>query len=134
MPEGVFRPEIVSALRELSSEPVQGHFPPTVLRAMFAGWLIAMMVWLLPSARSARLITVLLLTYVVAVGRLSHVIAGSVEAAYAVLAGVAPLQDYVMRFLLPTLIGNTLGGVSLVALLNHAAIAPEVRGTAEAAD
>ncbi len=46
-----------------------------------------MMVWLLPSARSARLATVLLVTYVVALGRLSHIIAGSVDAAYAVLTG-----------------------------------------------
>jgi formate/nitrite transporter FocA (FNT family) len=101
---------------------------------VFAGWLIAMMVWLLPSARSARLLTVLLITYVVSLGHLSHVIAGSVEAAYGVLTGSASLQSFGAAFLLPTLLGNTLGGVALVALLNHAAIAPEIHGTLASED
>jgi formate/nitrite transporter FocA (FNT family) len=29
-------------------------------------------------------------------------------------------------FLVPTFIGNVIGGVSLVAIINHAAIAPEI--------
>jgi formate/nitrite transporter FocA (FNT family) len=98
-------------------------------RAIFAGWLIALMVWLLPSARSARLLTVLLITYVVGVSHLSHIIAGSTEVAYAFLAGNASLPDYFLRFLLPTLGGNIIGGMTLVALLNHAAIAPEISGS-----
>jgi hypothetical protein len=32
-----------------------------------------------------------------------------------------------LRFLLPTLIGNTIGGVALVAFLNHAPLAPELQ-------
>jgi formate/nitrite transporter FocA (FNT family) len=126
-PHGVFEPPVVASLRELSLQTMVSPFLVTVLKAMFAGWLIAMMVWLLPSARSARLLTVLLVTYVVALGHLAHIIAGSVEAAYAVLTGAASLRDYFLAFLLPTLIGNTVGGVSLVGLLNHAAIAPEIR-------
>ena len=50
------------------------------------------------------------------------------EAAYAVLIRAAPFGDYVLKFLVPTLIGNTIGGVSLVALVNHAAIAPDLQG------
>jgi formate/nitrite transporter FocA (FNT family) len=100
----------------------------TVVRAVLAGWLIALMVWLLPSARSARLLTVLLITYVVAACNLSHVIAGSVEGLYAVFSGAVGLGDYFFVFLIPTLIGNVIGGISLVALINHAAIAPEITG------
>ncbi len=125
--DDVFRPEVTAAMRTLAVEPMQGAFLPTMLKAVFAGWLIAMMVWLLPSARSARLLTVLLVTYVVALGRLSHIIAGSVDTAYAVLCGDAGLGAYLWRFLVPTLLGNTLGGVALVALLNHAAIAPDIQ-------
>jgi len=47
---------------------------------------------------------------------------------YAFLTGDASLHDYFLRFLVPTLVGNTVGGMSLVALLNHAAIAPEING------
>ena len=94
---------------------------------MFAGWLIALMIWLLPSARSARLFVIVLLTYVVALGHFSHVIAGSVEAAYAVFVGRASLPDYALGFFAPTILGNTIGGVALVALLNHAPLAPDVQ-------
>jgi formate/nitrite transporter FocA (FNT family) len=73
----------------------------------------------------------MLITYVVSLGHLSHVIAGSVEAAYAVLTGAASPQGFALSFLLPTLLGNTVGGVALVALLNHAAIAPEIQDSLE---
>ena len=83
-----------------------------MLKAIFAGWLIALMVWILPSARSAKLLTVLLVTYVVALGHLSHIVAGSTEAAYAVMSGFDTLGNYFLYFLLPTLLGVTpLGGV-----------------------
>ena len=97
-----------------------------MVKAMLAGWLIALMVWLLPSAKSARLFVILLLTYVVALGRFSHIIAGSVEAFFAVLTGEASIRDYFVGFFAPTIIGNTIGGVALVALLNHAPLAPEL--------
>jgi formate/nitrite transporter FocA (FNT family) len=125
----VFSPTVVDALGDVSRAALGSQETlPTFVRAIFAGWLIALMVWLLPSARSARLLTVLLITYVVAVSHLSHIIAGSTEVAYAFLAGDASLHEYVFRFLLPTLAGNIIGGMTLVALLNHAAIAPEISG------
>jgi formate-nitrite transporter family protein len=59
---------------------------------------------------------------------LSHVIAGSAESAFAVLTGHASVGNYFLRFLAPTLFGNTLGGAALVALLNHAPLVPELTG------
>ncbi|WP_245253815.1 formate/nitrite transporter family protein [Paraburkholderia sp. LEh10] len=124
---GVLGADIVDALGETARAAVgPADTFPTFMRAVFGGWLIALMVWLLPSAQSARLLTVLLITWVVGVAKLSHIIAGSTEVAYAVLAGDASIADYFSRFLLPTLAGNVVGGMSLVALLNHAAIAPEI--------
>lgn len=124
---GVFRPEVVSALATLARAPTEGTFAVTLVRAVFAGWLVATMVWLLPSARYARFFVVVLITFVVALGGLAHIIAGSVEAGYAVLTGASTMGAYAWRFLVPTLLGNTLGGVAFVALLNHAAVAPEIR-------
>jgi formate/nitrite transporter FocA (FNT family) len=115
------------ALAEIAVASVSGPFWPTLVKAILAGWLIALMVWLLPGSKSARLFVIILLTYVVAVGQFSHIIAGSVEAAHAVFIGKASLADYALGFFLPTIIGNTIGGVALVALLNHAPLAPELR-------
>jgi formate/nitrite transporter FocA (FNT family) len=119
-------PEASASLAELAAQPTAHPFWNTVLRAILAGWLIALMVWLLPSARSARILIIALLTWLVAFARLSHVVAGSAEGAYAVLSGDAGIGDYVGKFLVPTLIGNTIGGVALVAMLNHAPVSGEV--------
>jgi formate/nitrite transporter FocA (FNT family) len=128
---GVFSADVTQALGDQAAEALRGSFGATMVRAILAGWLIALMVWLLPSARSARLLTILLITYIVAITKLSHIIAGSVEVAYAVLSGAASLRDYFVIFLAPTLIGNTIGGVALVGVLNHAAIAPEIQSNPE---
>jgi formate/nitrite transporter FocA (FNT family) len=50
-----------------------------------------------------------------------------VEAFFAVFAGKASVYDYLTGFFVPTILGNTIGGVALVALLNHAPLAPELR-------
>lgn len=101
LPEGLLRPSVYPTLVELATATMESPFWVTLLKSVFAGWLIALMVWLLPSAGSARLFVILLLTYVVALGHLSHIIAGSVEAAYAVLCGQASLEKYATAFLLP---------------------------------
>jgi formate/nitrite transporter FocA (FNT family) len=124
--EGIVEPEMRTAFADLADETMAHPFLPTFLRAILAGWLIALMVWLLPSAGSARILVIVLLTYVVALAHLSHIIAGSSEAAYAVLVGGRSFADYAWLFFAPTLLGNVVGGVGLVAFLNHAAVAPEV--------
>jgi formate/nitrite transporter FocA (FNT family) len=130
-PDGIFKPDMRQALEQIATEAVSGAFWPTFLKSVLAGWLIAMMVWLLPSARSAKLLVILLITYIVGVGEFSHIIAGSAESAFAVITGHGTIADYLLRFLAPTLIGNTLGGVALVALLNHAPLVPELQGGGE---
>jgi len=60
---------------------------------------------------------------------LPHVIAGSVEASFAVLAGHASGLDYLLRFLLPTLIGNTIGGVPLLPSSTTPRLHPSFRRT-----
>ncbi|WP_250437271.1 formate/nitrite transporter family protein [Caballeronia sp. ATUFL_F2_KS9A] len=125
----VFDPDVNAALAEVARAPFSAGFGVTLVRAVFAGWLIALMVWLLPSARSPRLLTILLVTYTVGVSKLTHVIASSAEAAYAVMTHAASIGDYFGVFLLPTLLGNMIGGISMVAIVNHAAIAPEIGDT-----
>ena len=94
-----------------------------------AGWLIGLMVWLLPPAGAARPLIIIILTYTIALCQFPHVVAGSVEAAFGVFAGHASVHDYLIRFLLPTLVGNVLGGTILAGLLNHAPIAGELDGS-----
>jgi formate-nitrite transporter family protein len=121
----VFSPEAKSAFTQIGIKALSGEFWTTLLRGIFAGWLIALMVWLLPAAESARLWVIIIITALIGLGELSHVIAGSVESLYAVTTGSATWGAYYGRFLIPTLLGNIMGGVSLVALLNHAQVVPK---------
>jgi formate/nitrite transporter FocA (FNT family) len=124
----VFPAEVTAALRDLSSHAVGPALGITFIKAVMAGWLIALMVWILPSARSARLLTIIIITYVVALSQLVHIVASSAEVAYGVISGLASWTDYIVRFLLPTLLGNIVGGVALVSLLNHGSVQQEIKG------
>ena len=128
--DGLFSPAVHDALLANAVDAVSGPFFPTLVKSVLSGWLIALMVWILPSAKSERLFVIVIITYIVAIGHFSHVIAGSVEAFFAVFSGKADIGDYLMRFLLPTIVGNTTGGVAFVAILNHAPIATQVRNDA----
>ena len=120
-----FDPDVRVAFTMIGREAMSHDFWTTMLRGVMAGFLIATMIWLLPGSGSARLWIVLLLTYVVGIAGLSHIIAGSAEALFLVMTGERPFSDYLLHFFVPTLTGNAIGGVALVAALAHAQHAPD---------
>jgi len=119
----VFDPVQTSALKAVALESVDDGFRETFLSAILAGWLIALMVWLLPVAETARVAVIVIITYLVGLGGFSHIIAGSTLAFYALAAGLTTPWTVLSGFFLPTLIGNIIGGVAFVALLNYAQVA-----------
>jgi formate/nitrite transporter FocA (FNT family) len=123
-----FPPEVKAAFLQIGLLSLKPTFGEIVWRGILAGWLIALMVWLLPAAHQQRVWIVLILTWVVGAAGLSHIIAGSVEALYAVAAGAWPWTQYVTNFLVPVFIGNCIGGVGLVAILNYGQVVPEQGG------
>jgi formate/nitrite transporter FocA (FNT family) len=126
---GIFPSAVRDALVATAHDAISGTFWSTLVKAILAGWLIAVMVWLLPSARTAKILVIMILTYVVGIGRFSHIVAGSVDCAFAVLTHAASIKDYALWFLVPTLLGNTIGGVGMVALLNHAPLVQDLEGS-----
>ncbi|HJQ35299.1 MAG TPA: formate/nitrite transporter family protein [Pyrinomonadaceae bacterium] len=122
----LFEPHVREAFTEIGREALASWWGLTFLKGVFAGWLIAMMVWMLPASESARFFVVVVMTYVVALGKFAHIIAGSVDTLYLVWAGEAGVADY-LGWMLPTLAGNIVGGTTLVAALGHAQVAQEAR-------
>lgn len=126
----LFPPDIQHSLLVVAMHSLRGDFMLTVLRGIFAGWLIALMVWLLPASEGSRLHIVIIITYIVALGGFAHIIAGSVDVLYLVNINAASWGTYWLGFMLPTLIGNIIGGVSLVAVINFAQVAAETSAPA----
>jgi formate-nitrite transporter family protein len=120
------RPELLQSFSDLGVKAVEPGFAGVLVKGVIAGWLIALMVWLMPAAASARILVIVAVTWLIAAGEFSHVIAGSGEAAVAAMQGAIGWQDYALGFLLPAFIGNSVGGVVFVALLNHAQVKKEV--------
>ena len=122
----LFTPEQLTAFTELGVKSAEPGFLAVLIKGIFAGWLIALMVWLLPAANSARWLLIVAVTWLIAVMEFSHVIAGSAETALAAMRGAISWRSYWLDFLVPALIGNSIGGVVLVALLNHAQVRKEL--------
>ena len=122
----LFEPHVRQTFLEIGREAMSSWWGLTFLKGVFAGWLIAMMVWMLPASESARFFVVIVMTYLVALGKFAHIIAGSVDTLYVVFAGGAGLGEY-LAWMLPTLAGNIVGGTTLVAALGHAQVAGEAR-------
>jgi formate-nitrite transporter family protein len=118
----LFKPEYREAFTEIGREALEGSFGTILIRGIVAGWIIALMVWMLPAAQTAQVTVIILMAWLVGVGSFAHIIVGSVETLYLVVTDVISFGDYLWRFMVPALLGNTLGGVVLVALLNHAQV------------
>jgi formate-nitrite transporter family protein len=91
----MFSSEVERALAEIGKEATAVTPALAILKGIFAGWLIAMVVWMLASARTGHIAIIFILS------NWSH---------------------WAVSYFLPTLLGNVLGGVSLVSVLNHAQV------------
>jgi formate/nitrite transporter FocA (FNT family) len=65
---------------------------------------------------------IIILTYVVGLGAFNHIVAGSTTVFFVVLAHSVSMLICVRQFFIPTLLGNIVGGVALVAALGHAQV------------
>ena len=109
-------------LTEIGGSHLGVGFGTVIVKAIFAGWLIALMVWLLPAAESARVSIIIIVTYLVGIGGFNHIIAGSTTMFFLIVTHYISWKIYAVQFFIPTLLGNVIGGMSLVAALGHAQV------------
>lgn len=90
-------------------------------KGVVAGWLVASMVWLNHAARetTARFLIVFFIMFLIPSADLFHCITGACEVLYVVFRGVASLGE-ALYFIAAVVVGNTVGGVLLVGILNYA--------------
>jgi formate/nitrite transporter FocA (FNT family) len=123
----VVQPELHPSMLKIATEVSSGGFGQVLYAGVFAGWLIALLSWLLASTHStpAQIVLVWLCTAPISALHFRHSIAGSVEAFYRAASGGASWGSMLGQFVVPSVIGNAIGGVLLVALLNYGQVAEE---------
>lgn len=114
-------PALVGELDRVAGDSTRGGFGLVFLRAIFGGWLVATMAWLVAATRltGAQIVLVWLSTAPIAAFGFTHSVAGAVEAFWRVARGEAGWGPMLGEFVLPAVLGNIVGGVLIVALLNH---------------
>src|ERR1700691_1612601 len=65
----LFDAHMQQSLTQIGLAHIGASFGIVLVRAIFAGWLIALMVWLLPAAESARMSIIVIVTYLIGLGR-----------------------------------------------------------------
>ncbi len=90
--------------------------------AIISGWIVATMVWMFPSAGSAKIVVIILMTWLIALADTTHIVVGTVEILYLVFNGTIHWSEFFWPFAIPTLAGNICGGTFIFALLSHAQI------------
>lgn len=92
-----------------------------------AGFMIAALVWILPRMESAgEVLMIIVITYIVGLGGMSHVVAGSTELFVLVFNGELGAAVAVFGGILPALAGNVLGGTGIFAALTYAQVREEI--------
>lgn len=115
----IHRP-VEEKLVELGHTAVTNTFGHVFWTAVIGGWLIALVAWLVEGTDRTigQIVLVWLITYLVGIGGFAHCIASSGDILTSVLDGAASGGNYV-RWLVAATLGNAVGGVVIVALLNY---------------
>jgi formate/nitrite transporter FocA (FNT family) len=118
---GVFSPEAAAAAIEISQHGLHTDFWDLFFKAGFAGLIVAGVVWLDFAARDtiSRFFLVYIAFLMIPLADLFHVVVSFTELMYLVYLGEAALLSGFVGFVLPVFLGNTIGGILLVTVVNY---------------
>ena len=107
-------------LDEVATKMTEGFWEVT-LKAVIGGWLVALIAWMVAASHDtiSQIFFIWLLVLLIPAAGLAHCIAGSAEVLISVFSGETSWTEYLGRFLFPATLGNTIGGLVLVTLLNY---------------
>jgi formate-nitrite transporter family protein len=128
----VVEPTVRASMLEVARHATSGGALIVFYKGIWAGWLVALMAWLIGATRDtmAQIALVWLATAPIAALGFKHSIAGAVEAFYRAGIGDASWGAMLGGFEIPAILGNIVGGVVLVALVNHGQVS-KARASAE---
>lgn len=135
----MFSPEVDKEFLALGHHLLDAPNGQSFATAVLAGWLIALLVWMIHAVESGRILLIFLITYLMGISDVAHVVVGTIEVTYLVLLNETTISAALGNFVLPTLLGNIVGGTFIFALISHAQVradagldeAPQASGSRE---
>lgn len=122
-----FDPGVIEHVRTISIRATEHGAWVGFCKAIPAGLLIAALVWMMASGSSGNFILIIIMTWLIAAGGFTHIIAGTVEMAYLLLTGDMGIAYAIFGFWLPVLAGNVVGGTLVFALITWGQVRDEVK-------
>jgi len=118
---GVLSSEGSEAATYLAMKGIETTATTLFFKAAFAGLIVAGVVWLVYAVTDSltRVVVVYLSFLAIPFGDLFHVVVSFTEVMYLVLSGSDVLVSGLSGFVLPVLLGNTVGGVVFVTVVNY---------------
>ena len=118
-------PAVDAELRDLGQKAAGASFAPVFWSAILAGWLLALVAWLVEAAETAigQFFTIWLLTIPIALGDFDHCVATTHEVLTALFDGAVSFGS-ALGWLGTATLGNVIGGVLIVALINYGQVRP----------
>jgi len=118
---GILDPSVAEAAHSIGDHALHVPWIDLFFKAVLAGGLVATMVWLVHAAREtiARFVIIWMIMFLIPAGNLFHCVTGSFEMFYLVFSGSADLFSAFANFFVPVVLGNTIGGVFFVTLVNY---------------
>lgn len=117
---------LLETMRSISRASLSHNWWEMLFGGVSSGFLMAAMVWMIPAAEALKFHVIVMMTWLIAVGGFTHIVAGSVEVFLLVIAGDWSIGMMLWQFTVPVLIGNMIGGTVLFAVLSYAQVKEEI--------
>lgn len=124
---GIFPPDQFGGILAVSRHYAEATPLEHLLWGMPAGFMIAALVWITPRLEGAgEVLMIVMLTYMIGLGGMSHVVAGSTELFILMLMGELGAAEAIFGGVAPALLGNVIGGTGLFSALTYAQVREEI--------
>lgn len=117
---GALPHDVVAHLTNLGHHLAAGSWTAKLWSGVIAGWLLALVAWTIEASDQAigQIALIWGLTFLIAAANLDHCVSTTSEILSAVIDGTISATHF-LTWLSAVLLGNVVGGVAIVALLNY---------------
>ncbi len=127
---GVFDAATAQTATDIALSGLETDWWALFFKAAFAGLIVAGVVWMDFSVNNdmARITLIYMAFLAIPLAGLFHIVVAATEVMFLVFTGVAGLWTGITQFVVPVLLGNTVGGILLVTVVNYLQTSDKIHG------